>query len=219
MDGLRVVAATVIAESGDELRALGDRLRDRLGSGVGVLAAVQGDRASMIAVATDDAVQKGARADQLIRQVAPLAGGRGGGKANMAQAGGADTARLDAAPREGAGCGQGADRLPMSAPREWLRARLAGCPPELLQAMVDAVPDESPSVAESLAQGAVALLRQVATGSGGRENALPLLAADALLTHACEAQLEEDPGGLQALAERWGAGGALGALLADEVPR
>ncbi len=87
VDGASVIAAAVDTDGADELRALGDRLRERLGSGVAVLAATEGERAMLLAVATDDLVQRGVRADRLVRDVAALAGGRGGGKAHMAQAG------------------------------------------------------------------------------------------------------------------------------------
>jgi hypothetical protein len=91
----------------------------------------------------------------------------------------------------------------------WLRERVPGAPPALLEAMVAALPTDSPSAAAGMAEGALALYRGVVRGSGGREDALPLLAADALLTHAFQAQAEGDPAGLAALAERLGARGTL----------
>lgn len=91
----------------------------------------------------------------------------------------------------------------------WLRERVAAAPPALLEAMQNALPEASQGTAEALAEGALALYGRVARGGGGREDALPLLAADALLTHAFEAQAEEDPAGLAALAERFGARGRL----------
>lgn len=94
----------------------------------------------------------------------------------------------------------------------WLRERVPGAPPVLLEAMVGALPSAPLSADEALAEGAMALYRSVARGSGGREDALPLLAADALLTHAFEARAEADPAGLAALAERVGARGALGGV-------
>ncbi len=99
----------------------------------------------------------------------------------------------------------------MSAARLWLAEHLAGAPPELLDAMSAAVPDEG-AAPEALAAGAMSLFERVLRGSGGREDALSLLAADALLTHALEAQAELDPHGLAAFAVRWGGGGRLGEL-------
>jgi hypothetical protein len=95
--------------------------------------------------------------------------------------------------------------------RRWLHDHLSDAPPGLLEAMSSAVPDEG-GAPEGLATGAVSLFERVLRGSGGREDALALLAADALLTHALEAQAALDPDGLPAFAARWGGGGRLGAL-------
>jgi alanyl-tRNA synthetase len=94
VDGARVIAVPVEVADAAELRALGDRLRERLGSGVAVLAATLGERASLFAVVTDDMVQRGVRADRVIREVAALAGGKGGGRPHMAEAGVGDPARI-----------------------------------------------------------------------------------------------------------------------------
>jgi hypothetical protein len=82
--------------------------------------------------------------------------------------------------------------------------------------MVRVLPDHDEAVPVALAEAALALYAQVARGSGGRDDALPLLAADALLTHAFEAQAEADPNGVADLADRYGAGGRLG-MLAEEL--
>jgi hypothetical protein len=96
----------------------------------------------------------------------------------------------------------------------WVRARLADAPRELLDAMLAALPaDEALPVPDALAQGALSLYAAL-PATGGREDALPLLAADALFTHALEAQAEADPDGLPALAERVGAAGALAGMAA-----
>ncbi|HWK90500.1 MAG TPA: DHHA1 domain-containing protein, partial [Longimicrobium sp.] len=87
VDGAKVIASAVEVADADELRALGDRLRERLGSGIAVLSAALGDRTTIFAVATDDMVTRGVRADVVVREVAALAGGKGGGKPHMAQAG------------------------------------------------------------------------------------------------------------------------------------
>ncbi|HEU0051631.1 MAG TPA: alanine--tRNA ligase-related protein, partial [Longimicrobium sp.] len=94
IDGARVIASAVEVADADELRALGDRLRERLGSGVAVLAASLGDRTALFAVATDDMIGRGVRADVVLREVAALAGGKGGGKPHMAQGGVGDPARV-----------------------------------------------------------------------------------------------------------------------------
>ncbi len=94
VEGARVVAALIEVADAEEARALGDRLRERLGSGVAVLAARMGDRASLFAVATDDLIERGVRADRVVREVAAAAGGKGGGRPHMAQAGVGDPERL-----------------------------------------------------------------------------------------------------------------------------
>jgi alanyl-tRNA synthetase len=88
-----VVGGLVEVESSDDLRAMADRLR-RLGSPVVVLGAVIDGRPSLLVAATDDAVERGVRADELVRAGAELIGGRGGGRPNLAQAGGRDASRL-----------------------------------------------------------------------------------------------------------------------------
>ena len=101
----------------------------------------------------------------------------------------------------------------MNAGRDWVARHLADAPPELLDAMLRAIPESpEPDPSRALALGAIALYSRVARGTGGREDALPLLAADALLTHAFEAKAMEDPTGVQAFALEIGAGGMLGAV-------
>jgi alanyl-tRNA synthetase len=92
--GARVVAREVEVADRDELRALGDRLRDRLGSGVVVLAARSGESTALFSVVTDDLIAKGVRADQVVRRVAEITGGSGGGRPHMAQGGVGDPARV-----------------------------------------------------------------------------------------------------------------------------
>jgi len=95
VDGARVVASTVQAADVRELQALGDALREQLGSGVAVIAASFADgKNALLVVVTDDLRERGVRADQLIRDIAAAAGGRGGGKPHMAQAGIPDAARI-----------------------------------------------------------------------------------------------------------------------------
>ncbi|HSJ06703.1 MAG TPA: alanine--tRNA ligase [Longimicrobiales bacterium] len=94
VDGARVIARELEVGGGDELRSLGDRLRDRLGSGAAVIAGRQEDRVSLVAVVTDDLITRGVRADVLVREVAKLTGGSGGGRPHMGQGGVGDAARL-----------------------------------------------------------------------------------------------------------------------------
>ena len=72
-----------------ELRNLGDQLKDKLGDGVVVIASDCGsDKVNLIAMATENAMSKGAHAGNIIKAAAAVLGGGGGGRPNMAQAGG-----------------------------------------------------------------------------------------------------------------------------------
>jgi len=94
VDGARVVATEVEVASADELRLLGDRLRERMGSGAAVLAARFPEKTALFAVVTDDLIAKGVRADRLVREVAQATGGSGGGRPHMAQGGVGDPAKV-----------------------------------------------------------------------------------------------------------------------------
>ena len=93
--GVKVLAAKVSDVDMNGLRNLGDQLKEKLGEGVIVLASVQGDKVNLMAAATDGAMAKGAHAGNLIKGVASLVGGGGGGRPNMAQAGGKNPAGVD----------------------------------------------------------------------------------------------------------------------------
>ncbi len=95
VDGIPVVAGRVSVESADALRRAGDEVRNILGEGVVVLGAVANDRPLFVAMAAPPAIERGVHAGDLIREIAKLAGGGGGGKPEMAQAGGRDAAKLD----------------------------------------------------------------------------------------------------------------------------
>ena len=74
---------------------LGDKLKGEIGSGVVLIVSAQSDKVNMIAMATDDVIAKGAHAGNLIKAVASIVGGGGGGRPNMAQAGGKNPAGID----------------------------------------------------------------------------------------------------------------------------
>jgi alanyl-tRNA synthetase len=98
IDGITLVAARVTAGSMDELKQLGDSLRARLSSGVGVLGTVIEGKAALVAVVTDDLVRGGRlQAGPIVGAVARLVGGAGGGRPHMATAGGKDAGALDGA--------------------------------------------------------------------------------------------------------------------------
>jgi alanyl-tRNA synthetase len=97
-NGSRLVTSVVRAGDVKELQSLGDAVREKLGSGVGVLAASFEDgKNTLLVVVTDDLRDRGVRADALIKDIAAAAGGRGGGKPHMAQAGIPDASRFEEA--------------------------------------------------------------------------------------------------------------------------
>lgn len=100
----------------------------------------------------------------------------------------------------------------MSEAEAWLRDRLGDVPPELLHAMLGALPSCALPLPRALGEGALRLLAGLSGGGALRSDALPLLAADALLTHAFQAQAELDPDGIGPLASRLGPAGEIGAL-------
>ncbi len=95
--GVKVLAAKVEGVDMNGLRDLGDQLKDQLSEGVVVLASAANGKVSLMAMATKEAVSRGAHAGNLIREIASLVGGGGGGRPNMAQAGGKNPEGIDAA--------------------------------------------------------------------------------------------------------------------------
>ena len=92
--GLRVVTATVPEADAERLRQMGDLLRDKEPAVVGLLAAVNGEKVTLLAVCGKDAVAKGVKAGDVIKAVAPIVGGKGGGKPDCAMGGGSDKSKL-----------------------------------------------------------------------------------------------------------------------------
>jgi alanyl-tRNA synthetase len=98
IDTIKLVAAKVSVASNDELKDLGDSLRAKLGSGVGLLAAVLEDKVQLVCVVTDDLVTaKKIEAGKIVGSIAKIVGGGGGGRPHMATAGGKDVSKLDEA--------------------------------------------------------------------------------------------------------------------------
>lgn len=97
VDGFRIISTRIEVSSLDVLRRLGDRLRERIGSGVVILGTAIDDRPTILAMATRDAVERGVHAGRVVQVAAPVLGGRGGGRPDVAQGGGADASRLDEA--------------------------------------------------------------------------------------------------------------------------
>jgi alanyl-tRNA synthetase len=94
--GVRLARGRVSAQTMDELKSLGDALRGKLGSGVGVLGAVIDDKVALVCVVTDDLVASHrAHAGTLVGILAAEVGGKGGGRPHLATAGGKDISRID----------------------------------------------------------------------------------------------------------------------------
>ena len=93
--GVKLLATKVADVDMNGLRNLGDQLKDKMGGGVVVLVSTTGDKANVIVMADDDAISKGAHAGNMIKEIAKLVGGGGGGRPNMAQAGGKNPAGAD----------------------------------------------------------------------------------------------------------------------------
>ncbi|MBE0428332.1 MAG: alanine--tRNA ligase [Thermoleophilia bacterium] len=108
-NGIRVLVAKAGVDSG-QLMELADRLAEELQPAAVVLASVAGGKVALVAKFSDQAVEKGARAGDLIKEIAPVVGGKGGGRPNLARGGGANP--------DGTG-----DALAKA--RQWLKERLS----------------------------------------------------------------------------------------------
>ncbi|WP_338835345.1 alanine--tRNA ligase [Neomoorella thermoacetica] len=95
--GVPVLPARVQITDPEALREMAERLRSRLGSGVVILGSQHDGRVNFVAMVSKDLVQRGIHAGNLLREVARIASGGGGGRADMAQAGGKDPGKLDQA--------------------------------------------------------------------------------------------------------------------------
>lgn len=96
--GVKLLAVKLSDVDMNELRNLGDQLKEKLGDGVIVLvSAMASDKVNLLVMATEGAMSKGAHAGNLIKELATLVGGGGGGRPNMAQAGGRNAAGIDLA--------------------------------------------------------------------------------------------------------------------------
>ena len=95
VNGVEVIATKVSGVDMNGLRDLGDQLKTKIESGVVVIASETDGKVNLIAMVTDDAIKKGAHAGNLIKEISGLVGGGGGGRPNMAQAGGKNPAGID----------------------------------------------------------------------------------------------------------------------------
>ncbi|SEF40488.1 alanyl-tRNA synthetase [Butyrivibrio sp. Su6] len=98
--GVKLLATSVKGVDMNGLRDLGDQMKTKLGEGVVVLISETDGKVNLITMATDEALAKGAHAGNLIKAIAPIVGGGGGGRPNMAQAGGKNPAGINDALAE-----------------------------------------------------------------------------------------------------------------------
>ena len=98
--GVKLLASSVAGVDMNGLRDLGDQLKEKLGEGVVVLASDCDGKVNLVAMATEEAMKKGAHAGNLIKGIAAKVGGGGGGRPNMAQAGGKNPAGIPDALQE-----------------------------------------------------------------------------------------------------------------------
>ncbi|OPX83697.1 MAG: Alanine--tRNA ligase [Pelotomaculum sp. PtaB.Bin013] len=92
--GIKVLAGQAAAPDMDSLRGMVDLLKDKIGTGVIVLGSPVGDKVNLVAAVTKDLLGRGLHAGKLIKEIASAVGGGGGGRPEMAQAGGKDPSRL-----------------------------------------------------------------------------------------------------------------------------
>lgn len=96
--GVNIISLKVEAEDNNDLRNWGDLIKDKIKSGIVVLGTeLDNGKVALLAMVTDDLAQKGYNAGSIINAIAPIVGGKGGGKKTMAQAGGQKTDKLDQA--------------------------------------------------------------------------------------------------------------------------
>ena len=87
VEGVYVLAREIEADSADTLRNIGHSVREQISSGIAWLATTMDEKSTLLCVVSDDLIQRGIKAGDMVNEVAKLADGRGGGKPNMAQAG------------------------------------------------------------------------------------------------------------------------------------
>ena len=87
VDGVSVLAKVIEADSAETLRNIGHSVREQISSGIAWLAATMDEKSTLLCVVSDDLIERGIKAGDMVNEVAQLADGRGGGKPNMAQAG------------------------------------------------------------------------------------------------------------------------------------
>ena len=97
IDGLELYIAKIEGTTPDSLRSMGDELKNKGDNVVALIAGVNGEKANLVAVCGKEAIAKGVKAGDLVREIAKMAGGGGGGRPDSAMAGAKDISKLDSA--------------------------------------------------------------------------------------------------------------------------
>ena len=96
-NGVKILPIKLSSVDANAMRTLGDDMKQKLGKSVVIIASDNDGKVSLLVMASDDAVAAGIHAGNIIKAIAPIVGGGGGGRPNMAQAGGKDASGIDAA--------------------------------------------------------------------------------------------------------------------------
>ena len=97
INGVNIIVESLSDQEMDDLRKIGDVLKEKIVSGIIVLGSVSGDKVNFVAMATKDVVAKGVHSGNLVKEAAKIAGGGGGGRPDMAQAGGKNPDKIEEA--------------------------------------------------------------------------------------------------------------------------
>ena len=97
IEGITTILSEIKDADNNTLRTLGDNIKNKINTGVIVLASGKDNKVNIIVMVTDDIIKKGVHAGNIIKEIAPICGGGGGGRPNMAQAGGKDITKINSA--------------------------------------------------------------------------------------------------------------------------
>jgi len=100
VNGIKIISAEMNGMDRNSMRMFADRLKDRLRSGIIILGSIIDGKPAFITMVTKDLVEKGYRADNIVKHIAVVTGGTGGGRADMAQAGGREVSKMEKALAE-----------------------------------------------------------------------------------------------------------------------
>jgi alanyl-tRNA synthetase len=95
--GVNLISTKFEGMDMDTLRTTADNIRDKMNSGVVVIANIADNKVNFVVTATKDVLEKGVHCGNIVREIAQIAGGKGGGRPNMAQAGAPDISKVDEA--------------------------------------------------------------------------------------------------------------------------